>query len=64
MAEYKQLVLFDLAPYITQQSTVEKEVLDSRKVELVAKGKYIQLELDLFPQHADVISDTNTLLAA
>lgn len=64
MANYEQLVLFDLTPYITQQSTVEEEVLGSRKVELLVKEKYIQLELDLFPQPADVILDKNTPLAA
>ncbi len=64
MANYEQLVLFDLAPYITQQSTVEEEMSSSRKVKLLEQIEYIQLELDLFPQHANVISNKNTQLAA
>lgn len=64
MANYEQLVLFDLAPYSPQQFPAEEEVLGLRKVELLEQIEGIQLELDLFPQHPDVILNEPMRLAA
>lgn len=64
MADHEQLVLFDLAPHTSQQTTVEEKALGSKKREPLKQIEGKQLELDLFPQHTDKIFDKSMRLAA
>lgn len=64
MADYEQLTLFDLTPYISQQPTVEAKALNIKKVEPLEQSKGKQLELNLFIQHSDEIQKESIRLAA
>lgn len=64
MADYEQLVLFDLAPWTSQQTTVKEKALGFKKREPLKQIEGKQLELDLFPQYTDRIFDKSMRLAA
>jgi hypothetical protein len=64
MANYEQIVLFDLEPYTIQQSAVYEEALDLRKVESLAQFEYKQLELNLFFKKASGFNEQPLKLAA
>jgi hypothetical protein len=64
MAEYEQLVLFDLAPYTSQQASVEEKALGIRKVGSLEQIEFKLLALNLFPQRSDEIPYESIRLAA
>lgn len=64
MADYEQLLLFDLAPYIAQQTSVEGKALGFGKEKPLKQLEYKQLELKLFSKQADESSCETLRLAA
>jgi hypothetical protein len=61
---YEQLVLFDLAPYVVEQSTVEPQALDFEKVRSLIQDNFKQLEIDFHPQQSFTFSKEDDRLAA
>jgi hypothetical protein len=61
---YEQLVLFDLAPYVVEQFTVEPQALDDEKVRSLVQDNFNQLEIDFHPQQFFIFSKEHDRLAA
>ena len=64
MADYEQLVLFDLAPYSSQQMPVRGKTLGLREKEQLKQIECRQLELDLFSKQSDEAPSESLRLAA
>jgi hypothetical protein len=61
---YEQLVLFDLAPYVVQQSAVELQALDSDKVRSLVHDNVKQLEIGFHQRQTFTLLNKDDRLAA
>lgn len=54
MAHHEQLVLFDLTPYVSQQSAVDEDkALNLKNSQLLRCIDFQQLEIDFYPIEID-----------